>query len=910
MKKLFSVLLAAVLAAGTMVLPTAAADGDIVYLQTFDNVASYDDLGWEIVESLTTNTSTYTVENGALTVDNLGGNDSYTVVVPASVMDEVNKGDYTVGYDFTLLESGDTARYLAMLLNYDREVGNTYNSLHMRMKGYADWQNRFVGTWSANMDTSGGYQGLPLFTAKDDGAISNRLFGLAYDDTKNVIAGQTIRYEMRVSNTDGYVEVYMNGVLISGTDEAGWDQFTWASEDYSEICLKSGGSILGTVDNIVVAKGLGIPEGTLPAAGGSSASASGLPATEYDSIANYAGIKPVIDGKIDAIWDATAAQESTYPGDRDGEGISGYTKILWDEDCIYYLGVVNDPTTLMEANPSGTDSIDFWVSETFSDEMGYPLPGDYQISLSPYNTVGGYYIGNEAAPTSIKEHAAVINGDGTYVLEIAMPWMDPDFTPAAGSVIGYNASFNNDIDGDAARDSWTSWVEWNGMPYWSDSMWLGQVELVKADVAVAVDEAPAAEAAPAAPAAPAQAEGELQNLCLGATITEISGLETEGANLGEAAIDGDLATRWSSNTSDDAHIIIDIGQPLPIGYVEIHWETACAQDYTIETSSDAASWDVRATVTGNTKGTSPASADCIVVHEWEPATARYIKINCTKRNTEWGNSIWEVVARKAADTVVSTAPAAYPASAAEIPAGSVLINGERIGLEEGWGGNAAAGRDAAFDGDVNTFFDPLGTGDGWCGIDAGEEMILTKVIIHPRDAWAARFNGATIEGANEEDFSDAVMLYMSVEEAGEVTFIDVTDELEEADNTGYRYFRYINYTNHGDVAEVELYGKAADGSNPTYGAEAAVEEAPAPAVEEAPAAEEPAPAPEVVEEPAAEEEPAEVVEAPAEEVVVEEEPAEVVEAPVEEAPQTFDFGVIAAISALVSLAGFTLTKKR
>ena len=32
MKKLFSVLLAAVLAAGTMVLPTAAADGDIVYL--------------------------------------------------------------------------------------------------------------------------------------------------------------------------------------------------------------------------------------------------------------------------------------------------------------------------------------------------------------------------------------------------------------------------------------------------------------------------------------------------------------------------------------------------------------------------------------------------------------------------------------------------------------------------------------------------------------------------------------------------------------------------------------------------------------------------------------------------------------------------------------------------------------
>ena len=432
--------------------------------------------------------------------------------------------------------------------------------------------------------------------------------------------------------------------------------------------------------------------------------------------------------------------------------------------------------------------------------------------------------------------------------------------------------------------------------------------------AAAATEAPAAAAEEALAAAETAADAPaLQNLCLGATVTEVSGLETEGANTGDMAIDGDITTRWSSNTSDDAHIIIDIGSsPLPIGYVEIHWETACAQDYTIETSSDGTSWDVKATVTGNTAGTSPWSEDCVVVHEWTPATARYIKINCTKRNTEWGNSIWEIVARKAADTVESTAPAAYPASGTEVPADSVLINGTRIGNETGWGGNAAAGRDAAFDGDVNTFFDPLGTGDGYAGIDAGEEMILTKIVIHPRDGWADRFNGGTIEGANEEDFSDAVALFLSVEAASEVTFLDVTDEIESADNTGYRYFRYINFSNHGDVAEVELYGYAVDGSNPTYGA--AVEEAPV--VEEAPAAEE------VVEEPAVEEVPAEepaaeevveetveeVAEEVAEEVVVEEVVEE--EPVVEEAPATFDFAVIAAIAAAVSAAGYALSKKR
>ncbi|MGN1346086.1 MAG: hypothetical protein ACI4V1_04825 [Eubacteriales bacterium] len=309
MKKAFVLLLAAMLAAGTMVLPAAAeGDGEIVYVQTFDDVASFDDLGWEICESLTTNTSTYTVEDGKLTVDNIGGNDSYVIVVPASVMDEVNKGDYTVGYDFTLLEAGDTARYLAMLVNYDREIGNTYNSLHMRMKGYADFQNRFAGTWSSNLDLTSGYQDLPVFTSKDDGAISNRLFGLAYNEAEMVIANLPIRYEMRICNSGQYVEVYMNGVLISGTDEAGWDQFTWASEDYSEICLKSGASILGTVDNIVVAKGLGIPDGVIPALGETAAEE---PAAE-ESAAEEVVETPVVEEPIveEPVAEAPAAEET------------------------------------------------------------------------------------------------------------------------------------------------------------------------------------------------------------------------------------------------------------------------------------------------------------------------------------------------------------------------------------------------------------------------------------------------------------------------------------------------------------------------------------------------------------------------------------------------------------------------
>ncbi|MBE6710418.1 MAG: hypothetical protein E7579_04780, partial [Ruminococcaceae bacterium] len=64
----------------------------------------------------------------------------------------------------------------------------------------------------------------------------------------------------------------------------------------------------------------------------------------------------------------------------------------------------------------------------------------------------------------------------------------------------------------------------------------------------------------------------------------------------------------------------------------------------------------------------------------------------------------------------------------------------------------------------------------------------------------------------------------------------------------------------------------------------------------------------VVEEPVVEEP---VVEEVVEETVVEEPVVEeVVEETEEEAAQTFDFGVIAAVAALVSAAGYALSKKR
>ena len=126
------------------------------------------------------------------------------------------------------------------------------------------------------------------------------------------------------------------------------------------------------------------------------------------------------------------------------------------------------------------------------------------------------------------------------------------------------------------------------------------------------------------------------------------------------------------------------------------------------------------------------------------------------------------------------------------------------------------------------------------------------------------------------------------------------------------WWKYGDYE--GCIDDFTVYNKilSADEVKALYNATKDVEVPAEPVVEETPVVEEePAveEAPVVEEEPAVEETPVveEVVEETVEEVVEE---APVVEETVEEAPQTFDFGVIAAVAALVSAAGYALSKKR
>ena len=346
------------------------------------------------------------------------------------------------------------------------------------------------------------------------------------------------------------------------------------------------------------------------------------------------------------------------------------------------------------------------------------------------------------------------------------------------------------------------------------------------------------------------------------------------------------ATEWvAGETEGTQTLTYDLGGIKPLGYFQITWGENVPAAFTVATSSDNSSFADQYTTTDN--------AAAVTEIEVTAATSRYVKITITG---EGSYEIKELIVRKTKDEIDTSADAKYPSSGVSVPDGSVAINGTVIGNETGWGGNPDTGAAAAFDGDINTFFDPLGTGDGFCGMDAGKPYVLTKVAIHPRDAQLARFYGATIQGSNDgEEWTD---IWMSLDEATEWTWHEV--EADEFDESGvaYRYYRYYNMLSHGDVAEVEFYGYPEDG---------VVEEAPAET--EAPAEETTAPETEAeTEAPAAEETTAPETEAETEA------PEETVETPAEttkeEAPQTFDAGIVAAAAAAVSAIGYALSKKR
>jgi beta-glucanase (GH16 family) len=101
------------------------------------------------------------------------------------------------------------------------------------------------------------------------------------------------------------------------------------------------------------------------------------------------------------------------------------------------------------------------------------------------------------------------------------------------------------------------------------------------------------------------------------------------------AVDGNGATRWSSQFSDRQWIHVDLGATYRISEVKLNWERAAGKDYQIQVSADAASWTTIATIAGNTAAG---------VHDYTAlsGTGRYVRVYCSARATPYGYSLYDL----------------------------------------------------------------------------------------------------------------------------------------------------------------------------------------------------------------------------------------------------------------------------
>jgi F5/8 type C domain/Glycosyl hydrolases family 2, TIM barrel domain len=100
-----------------------------------------------------------------------------------------------------------------------------------------------------------------------------------------------------------------------------------------------------------------------------------------------------------------------------------------------------------------------------------------------------------------------------------------------------------------------------------------------------------------------------------------------------AAVDGSTSTRWSSAWSDPQWIQVDLGSVQSICQVVLDWENpAYGTAYTIQVSSDGASWTTIYSTTAGAGGTETLNVT---------GSGRYIRMDGTARASGYGYSLWE-----------------------------------------------------------------------------------------------------------------------------------------------------------------------------------------------------------------------------------------------------------------------------
>ena len=165
-------------------------------------------------------------------------------------------------------------------------------------------------------------------------------------------------------------------------------------------------------------------------------------------------------------------------------------------------------------------------------------------------------------------------------------------------------------------------------------------ELPIADIVTVEEAAAPPEPAPVAETGAPAPERDARVLDLIALGADINATSKQVAWAGEgpevAIIDGNPATRWSSEYADNQSVTIDMKRAVTVEGASLSWEVASPKNYDLKVSLDGLRWDVVSTWTDATRGPRLDQAD------FPPTEARYIRLHLKERATEYGLSLYEL----------------------------------------------------------------------------------------------------------------------------------------------------------------------------------------------------------------------------------------------------------------------------
>ena len=123
------------------------------------------------------------------------------------------------------------------------------------------------------------------------------------------------------------------------------------------------------------------------------------------------------------------------------------------------------------------------------------------------------------------------------------------------------------------------------------------------------------------------------NLALNKLVEYVGGVE--GGYVASNITDGNRNSRWASAQGEDNKVVtIDLQDTYSLFEIVLYWEAAYASEFNIQVSTDGNDWT---TVQNNTSGKSGEQKIAI-----DNVNARYVRINCIKRVTAYGFSLYEV----------------------------------------------------------------------------------------------------------------------------------------------------------------------------------------------------------------------------------------------------------------------------